>query len=163
MQTTIREIIRPVSQTVVKHWLKTLSLPHSATNADDLCQLLERLISEEKITLEFLQTVVLEIRECGEKRIYLGKLDNSDWLGIRDEVEKRAKSFGWSLSDTKTASIVLPKRPTLNYFYWSSEEIRIKFSEKHVSSRAKYLSKSNLVFRTDLLKDFKQGIGQIFE
>ena len=38
MQTTIREIIRPVSQTVVKHWLKTLSLPHSATNADDLRQ-----------------------------------------------------------------------------------------------------------------------------
>jgi hypothetical protein len=136
MQTTIREIIRPVSQTVVKHWLKTLSLPHSATNADDLCHLLERLIGEEKITLDLLRAIVLEIVECGEKRIYLGKLDNCDWLGNRSEIEKRAKGFGWSLSDTKTTSIALPKRPTLNYFYWSPEEIRIKFSEKHVRSRA---------------------------
>lgn len=125
-------IVGHVSQIAVKHWLKVSELEHSARNTDEFYQRLSKLLEAESLTIDDLQSAALEIEENGGKRIYLRKLKGFESLSNRDEFESHLSTQGLSLSDTTNKSIKTPPEATLNYVFWSEQEVRIKFSETHV-------------------------------
>src|SRR5688572_19766396 len=127
----IEKILRNVSLTAVKHWLKISELEHSAQNAGALYELLAKLIDADKLTLEDLQAAVLEIEENGAKRIFLGTMVDKQRIRSKEVFEKHLKSISLSLSKTPTVTVYNPRRPLLNYAYWGNPEVRIKFSETH--------------------------------
>lgn len=127
----IEKILRNVSLTAIKHWLKISEREHSAQNAGVLYERLAKLIDANELTPEDLQGAVLEIEENGAKRIFLQSVLNTQKIRSKEAFEKHLKSIGFSLSKAPNDTVYNPRRPTLNYVYWGNPELRVKFSEAH--------------------------------
>lgn len=137
----LERIVGHVSQIAVKHWLKVSELEHSAQNTDEFYQRLSKLLEAGSLTIESLQSAALEIEENGGKRIHLRKLKGFEALSDRDKFEKHLSAQGISICDMTNRSVKMPPETTLNYVFWSEQEVRIKFSETHIEFNIDYESR----------------------
>jgi len=149
----LREIISYGSHEAIKHWLKISGLrPYSAGNEADFYKLLEGHIASGKLRIDQLRRVALEIEEYGGKRVYLGKLSDYKTIGLRQRFENHLKLLGLRIDAEPVKAQQLPDKPHLNYIWWSSQEVRIGYSETHqflkqdrANMTLEYVSRTNLI------------------
>lgn len=132
MTTPVQNIIAGVSHNVLKYWLRSYGLRHSAANEDALIVLIEKLLEKGDLTIEGLKSGIREIEEHGGKRVYLKQLMDPSIISARKRFEKHLAQLDISLSKEKGDAIKLPSKHRVNYAIWSEDEVRIKYSEKHV-------------------------------
>jgi len=132
MTSPVQNIIAGISNTALRYWLRNRELPHSFSNTDSLVGLIEKLMAQDKLSLEDLNTGVREIEEHGGKRVYLRQLSDWELLTNRRKFEKHLEQFDIKLNDAPTTSIKNPSKWKVNYAVWSDVEVRIKVSERHV-------------------------------
>ena len=137
----LERIVGHVSQIAVKHWLKVSELEHSAGNTDEFYRRLSKLLESGRLTIDDLQGAALEIEENGGKRIYLRQLKGFESLSDRERFRSHLGDQGLSLSDMANKSIKTPPEATLNYVFWSEQQVRIKLSETHVELDVDYESR----------------------
>ena len=132
--TSIDKTIRSINNTTLRRWLQKRGLRHSASNVAALIELVERLIKEGKLSKDELDEAVREIEEYGGggKRIYLRKLKDKGLVNDKRKFSRHLSSLGISLDSAPNKTFTLPSTPRLNYAYWGEDEVRIKYSEKHV-------------------------------
>lgn len=129
----VQNIIADISNTALRYWLRNRKLPHSFSSTDSLIGLIEKLIADNKLSVEDLKAGVREIEEHGGKRVYLREIGDLELLTSKQKFEKHIQEeIDASLSDTPTASIKNPSKWKVNYAFWSDKEIRVKVSERHI-------------------------------
>lgn len=135
-------LISRTSDRVLKHWLHLKNLPYSTPGEHDLADRLAGLIRAERITLDELESIVVDIEESGRKRIYLRRLPGGQSLSP-EEARASLAGAGIDLSDQKCLAIREPGDPTLAYAIIEGGELRIKYSETQVSLSLDYSSYSS--------------------
>jgi hypothetical protein len=149
----LREIVPYGSHEAIKLWLKISGIkPHTAVNDTDFYKLLNKHIADGNLRIDQLRRLALEIEENGGKRIYLGKLSDYKIIGLRQRFENHIKLLGFGLDYEPVKARQLPSKPHPNYICWSSQEVRIGYSETHEflkSNRAnmtmEWVPRTNLV------------------
>ena len=149
----LREIINYGSHEAIKHWLKISGLkPHTASNDADFYKLLNKHIADGKLRIDQLRRLAIEIEEYGGKRVYLGKLSDYKIIGLRQRFENHLQTLRLGLDHEPVKARELPSKPHLNYICWSSQEVRIGYSETHeflkqnrASMTLEYVPRTNLI------------------
>lgn len=128
----LRDIISYGTHEAVKHWLKISGIkPHTARNETEFYKLLDGHIGSGNVRIEHLRRLALEIEEYGGKRVYVGKLSDYKTIGLRQRFENHLKLLGYTIDPEPIKAKELPSKPHLNYVCWSSNEVRIGYSETH--------------------------------
>lgn len=130
----IDSLVNRISSGAIRHWLKCKGKTHSFNNKRDLADLLCRLVADSQngISLRELLDVSVAIEENGSKSIYLYKLmGDISHLTNREAFEAFLRVRKLFLSTERTLAIQLPNKPKVNYVIWSSEGIRVKWTETH--------------------------------
>lgn len=149
----LSNIISYGSHQAIKHWLRISGIhPHTANNEANFYALLYKLVGEDKLRINQLRAVALELEEYGGKRIYLGKLSDYKTIGLRQRFVNHLQELGLELDDERKEPRRLTARPHLNYICWSPQEVRIGYSEKHEFIKPNRVTRSwDTVSRTNVI------------
>ncbi len=128
----IKKIVSFGHHEAIKHWLKINGIrPFTAATENDFYQLLLKHIGEGKLQYDQLRRLTLELNEYGQKRVYIGKLIDFKTIQLRQRFENHLKLSGENLSAIPERKLDKPARPHLDYICWSTQEVRIGYSETH--------------------------------
>jgi len=125
---TVRAALGGGSGTIAKHFLQYRGLARGATDSID--QLAERIVSyvdTGKLTAADIKTFVRELREYGDKRVYLFKGDPAKLKKVTGD------KFPNLITDLEEATLKSGSNQHVNYALVDSEQIRISYSETHRS------------------------------
>lgn len=125
----------------IRNWFKyqQIDLP-SVNKIKNQYEMLEYAIENKSITIELLQSAVVDLLENSDKKIYLFNTINYKNF----ELEKKAIINKWRQKFfikqiDKNFVYVKPKQTsTFNYIFWENNVLKIKFSELHFDVQANY-------------------------
>jgi hypothetical protein len=162
----MRNIVAGVNNTALKHWLRLNKKTHSASNVDALALLIEKQIGEGTLTEDEFKNAIREINEYGGKRVFLRKLANTSLISDKDALEEHLADLGIPLNPEPVSAASHTVKPKLIYACWNDDELRVKYSEKHIFRQAdlrndKIISEERPV-RIVISANAKSGVLRVF-
>lgn len=155
-------LVRP-SIASIKSWLMSRNVTLTANTKDALAERVHKVLEDGKMTLSQLESGLLEIEECGGKRIHLFKIEPTQ--PNLATIQKQLKSLSVTFSAGKLGAPASVSGTKLVYITDDGVTIRAKWAEKHT----KYVSQLPiLTYKTEypiklIVLDFnrKTGIVQL--